>query len=44
MPGVVVPAHDEEALIGACLKSLNVASCSHLQGEQVMVVVHPRRT
>ncbi|MEO6030828.1 MAG: glycosyltransferase [Burkholderiaceae bacterium] len=40
MLGVVVPAHDEEALIGACLGSLFHASRSpRLHGEPVVIVV-----
>ncbi len=39
MIGVVVPAHDEESLLGACLASVQRATrCAHLR-EQVMVVV-----
>ncbi len=40
MLGVVVPAHDEEASIGACLASLQVASRDpQLLGEAVVIVV-----
>jgi glycosyltransferase involved in cell wall biosynthesis len=40
MLGVVVPAHDEEADIGACLESLLIASRSpRLLGEPVVIVV-----
>lgn len=40
MIGVVVPAHDEEAHIAACLQSLTVAArCPRLGGEEVRVVV-----
>jgi glycosyltransferase involved in cell wall biosynthesis len=40
MIGVVVPAHDEEALIGRCLDALQVAARHpDLLGEQVSVVV-----
>ena len=40
MLGVVVPAHDEEDVIGACLESLLIASRSpRLVGEPVIVVV-----
>lgn len=40
MIGVVVPAHNEEKHIGACLGSLQVAAlCPELQGEEVMIVV-----
>ena len=40
MIGVIVPAHNEEALIGRCLSALNVAA-SHpdLNGEEVRVLV-----
>ena len=38
--GVIVPAHNEEELIGACLESIAAASrCTGLQGERVRVVV-----
>lgn len=40
MIGVVIPAHNEESLIGACLESIAAASqCLRLQGETVRVVV-----
>ncbi len=40
MLGVVVPAHDEEASIGACLQSLQIASRDlKLSGETVLIVV-----
>lgn len=40
MIGVVVPAHDEEALLGACLRSLaRAAACPQLRGEEVRVIV-----
>lgn len=40
MIGVVVPAHDEEEHIGACLRSLLVAArCPALRGESVRVFV-----
>ena len=40
MLGVVVPAHNEEAHIGACLHSLRMASrCPRLNGEKVLIVV-----
>jgi glycosyltransferase involved in cell wall biosynthesis len=40
MLGVVVPAHDEEAHIGACLESLQIASRDpKLLGEAVLIVV-----
>ncbi len=40
MLGVVVPAHDEEASIGACLHSLQIASRDpKLSGETVLIVV-----
>lgn len=40
MLGVVVPAHDEEAHIGACLASLrNACRCPSLRGEKVLIVV-----
>ncbi|MEO6750095.1 MAG: glycosyltransferase [Casimicrobiaceae bacterium] len=40
MIGVVVPAHDEEALIGACVESLRIAAGhAQLDGEDVDVVV-----
>lgn len=40
MIGVLVPAHDEEALIGDCLQSIQVAAqCAALDGEPVQVVV-----
>lgn len=40
MIGVVIPAHNEESLIGACLESIAAASqCPRLQGETVRVVV-----
>ena len=39
MIAVVVPAHDEEQHIGACLESIRIASrCPRLNGEQVIVV------
>ncbi|MFC6839899.1 glycosyltransferase [Xanthomonas theicola] len=40
MIAVLVPAHDEEALIGACLRSLALAAqCTGLRGEVVQVFV-----
>ncbi|WP_202843364.1 glycosyltransferase [Luteimonas saliphila] len=40
MIGVLVPAHDEEALIGDCLRAIQVAAaCPRLRGEPVAVVV-----
>lgn len=40
MIGVLVPAHDEEALIGDCLRSIHAAvACPRLLGEPVCVVV-----
>lgn len=40
MLGVIVPAHDEEASIGACLESLQVAGRDpKLLGEAVLIVV-----
>jgi glycosyltransferase involved in cell wall biosynthesis len=40
MIGVVIPAHNEEALIGVCLESIAAASqCLRLQGESVRVIV-----
>lgn len=40
MIGVVVPAHDEEDHIGACLEALRTAArCDRLLGEAVMLVV-----
>ena len=40
MIGVVVPAHEEEEVIGACLQSLRrAACCPGLKGEQVMMIV-----
>ena len=40
MIGVVVPAHNEEAHIGACLRSLlRAAQCPQLNGEKVFAVV-----
>jgi len=40
MIGVVVPAHDEEDQIGACLQSLLLAAhCPRLTGEAVLLVV-----
>lgn len=40
MLAVVVPAHDEQDHIGACLASLNVAArCSRLEIEEVLIVV-----
>jgi len=40
MLGVVVPAHDEEEHIGACLESVRIASrCPRLNGEKVLIVV-----
>jgi glycosyltransferase involved in cell wall biosynthesis len=40
MIGVVVPAHDEEAHLAACLAALQAAArCERLAGEAVMVVV-----
>lgn len=40
MIGVLVPAHDEEALIGDCLRAIRAATrCPALRGEAVQVVV-----
>lgn len=40
MIGVVVPAHNEEALLGRCLASLRAAACHpDLAGESVLIVV-----
>lgn len=40
MLGVIVPAHDEEDHIGACLASIRVAArCPRLNGEPVLIVV-----
>ena len=40
MIAVIIPAHNEEALIGACLRSLQAASrCPALLGEPVVAVV-----
>jgi glycosyltransferase involved in cell wall biosynthesis len=40
MLAVVVPAHDEEEHIGACLASVEIATrCPALNGEQVLIVV-----
>ena len=40
MIGVLVPAHDEEALIGDCLRSLQAAAlCPGLAGEPVEILV-----
>ena len=40
MLGVVVPAHNEEAAIGACLESLHAAARSPLlHAEPVLIVV-----
>ncbi len=40
MIAVVVPAHDEEAQIGECLRSIAIAArCAALRGEEVLVVV-----
>ncbi len=40
MIGVVIPAHNEEALIGPCLESIATAArCPRLQGEAVWVIV-----
>lgn len=40
MLGVVVPAHDEEERIGACLESVKIAArCPRLHGERVLIVV-----
>lgn len=40
MLGVVVPAHDEEDHIGACLESVQIATrCPRLRGEKVVIVV-----
>lgn len=40
MIGVVIPAHNEQALIAACLQSVRTAAaCSHLLGEDVQTVV-----
>jgi glycosyltransferase involved in cell wall biosynthesis len=37
---VIVPAHNEEARIGACLASIRIAArCPRLQGEPVLMVV-----
>ena len=40
MIGIVVPAHDEQSLIDACISSLVRASaCPQLRGEEVLIVV-----
>ena len=40
MIGVVVPVHDEEACLGACLDALRAAAtCPRLQGEAVCIVI-----
>ena len=40
MIGVLVPAHDEEAMIGDCLRAIRAATrCPALRGEAVQVVV-----
>ncbi|MCI2259934.1 glycosyltransferase [Xanthomonas indica] len=40
MIAVLIPAHDEEALIGACLRSVaRAARCTGLRGEDVQVFV-----
>ncbi|MDH5834336.1 glycosyltransferase [Luteimonas kalidii] len=40
MIGVLVPAHDEAALIGGCLDAIRAAAaCPRLEGEPVLVVV-----
>ena len=40
MLGVIVPAHDEEDHMGACLASISVAArCPRLKGEPVLIVV-----
>jgi glycosyltransferase involved in cell wall biosynthesis len=40
MIGVIVPAHNEESLIGECLEAVNAAACDRaLNGEPVVVVV-----
>lgn len=40
MIGVIVPAHDEEALLGQCLRSIQrAASDPLLRGEEILVVV-----
>ena len=40
MLGIVIPAHDEEACIGACLESVaQAARCPRLNGEPVFIVV-----
>ncbi len=40
MIGVIVPAHNEQSLIGECLRAINVARCDPvLNGERVLVVV-----
>ena len=40
MLGVVVPAHDEEDHLGACLQSLRIAArCPRLNAEPVLIVV-----
>jgi glycosyltransferase involved in cell wall biosynthesis len=40
MLGVVVPAHDEEDHIGACVAALRIAArCPRLNGEAVTIVV-----
>jgi glycosyltransferase involved in cell wall biosynthesis len=37
---IIIPAHNEEAAIGACLRSVQAASiCPGLQGEQVLTIV-----
>ena len=40
MIGVVVPVHDEEACLGACLDALRAAAtCPRLRGEAVCIVI-----
>ncbi|MBC7549227.1 MAG: glycosyltransferase family 2 protein [Polaromonas sp.] len=40
MIGVVIPAHNEQTLIAACVDSIHQAArCSQLQGEDVQIVV-----
>ena len=40
MLAVVVPAHDDQDQIGACLKSLHVAAaCPRLRGEGTLLIV-----
>ncbi|MGK2897801.1 MAG: glycosyltransferase [Burkholderiaceae bacterium] len=40
MLGVVVPAHDEEEFIGACVESVRLAAqCPRLRGEKVLLVI-----